>query len=146
MKTILTLALMVFSTFAAAGEIQIMKLYQHEMWGPAYSFHKFIVNPELGRAQIEVSLTRGPEGDSATTRIKLEGLSFDQLTNEVVLLHEGRTVVCATSVEKGRWFFRQSILKETGNCQFKTEWKDIVYDDGFEMKTTRHYIISLVVE
>ena len=142
----MTLALLLLSTFAAGGEIQIMKISQYQMRNNAYVTKQFMANPELGRAWIEVSVTNDPDSSSDDTRIKLDGLSFDQQSNEVVLLHEGRLVVCATFAESGRWIFRQRVMKETGKCQFKGVWKKITYDNGFEIKTTRNYIISLVVE
>lgn len=145
----LMIALCVLGTSALqAGEIKIKSISQYEMWGSATATSTFGINPELGRAWVEVTTTSNdPDGGTSDVeRIKLEGLKFDTQTNTVVIDHEGKITTCAELKVVGRSIFRHKVLKMTEDCEFEGRWVKVSYDDGFEIKQTQVYKIVLNVK
>jgi len=103
----------------------------------------FEVNRELGRAWLEISeisdrgsIEVGPGVE--VIRKSVEGLSYDQGSNQVVYTHEGRSVVCANDEA----FLFQRYLKETGDCPISISFENRTFDDGFN-QTSR--VVSKIV-
>jgi len=103
---------------------------------------KFEVNRELGRAWVEIQITDsgliGEDSLVGLIRQSVEGLSYDQGSNQVVYTHEGRSVVCAN--DKDLLF--QHYLKDTGECPIAISFENRTSDDGFN-QTSR--VVSKVV-
>lgn len=146
MKNLIIAISLVFVATAQAGEIKVFDKSVYELGYSANVSQKFVVNEEMGRAWIEVTSSNDPEATPDEYRIKVEGLSYDKTTQSVMLEHEGQLVTCATFKVRGRSIFRQRNLELSERCAFRGVWKEITYDDGFEMKKTSKYQIFLVVE
>jgi UDP-N-acetylglucosamine enolpyruvyl transferase len=146
-KLIIALTMLVVSA-VHAGEIKIKSISQYELWGSAHVSAAFGINPEMGRAWIEVTTTANdPDGGlSDIERLKIEGLTFDQQTGAINIDFEGKITTCAEYKTVGRSIFRQKLIKMTSNCKFEGRWKKITYDNGFEMQKTSKYEIFLIVE
>lgn len=90
----------------------------------------FEVNRELGRAWVEILIRdSGYSGSDALVgviRKPIEGLSYDQATNQVVYVNGGRSVICA--VDSG---FFQKVLRPTGDCPIVISSENRTRDDGF---------------
>lgn len=148
MKNLMIALSLLFVATVQAGEIKIVSISQYELWGSAYVTQEFAVNPELGRAWVEVSVSSNdPEGGlGSTEKYKVAGLSFDDQTKSVMLDFEGKLTTCAVLKTTGRGIFRQTVIKQTPACKFVGRWRDISYDDGFEIKKTSRYEVFLIVE
>jgi hypothetical protein len=144
----IAIALMITS-LVHAGEIRIASISQYQLWGSASVSQKFEINPDLGRAWVLVSITANdPDGVGASdeARVKIEGMSFDKSTNSVVIDHEGKLTTCAEYKTVGRSIFRRTELVMTSSCKFEGRWRNVTYDDGFEIKKTKVYDVVLIVE
>jgi hypothetical protein len=148
MKQLLIALSMLALSVAQAGEIKIKSISQYELWGSANASSAFGINPDMGRAWIEVTVTANdPDGGlSDVERIKLEGLTYDQQTGAINLDYEGKITTCAEYKTVGRSIFRQKIIKMTSKCKFEGRWRKFSYDNGFEMKETAAYDLFLIVE
>lgn len=144
---VIALSLMM-SAAVFAGEIRVTSFSQYDLWGSASVSQKFEFNPELGRAWVLVSISSSDSegGASGYERIKISGLTFDAATNSVMLDFEGKLTKCAEYKTVGRSIFRRKELVMTSECKFEDRWRDVVYDDGFEIKKTKVYDVVLVVE
>lgn len=146
MKNLLLVVSMFMMGSAFAGEITVFDKSSYEIGYNVTVSQEFVVNEEMGRAWIEFSVSDSdPDSTSDEYRTKLDGLSFDTNTSSIVLEHEGQLVTCANVVTKGRSVFKTRVIKPTGNCAFKGEWRTIVYDDGYEMKKTHRYSVKMIV-
>jgi hypothetical protein len=147
MKSLLIGMSMLMMGSAFAGEITIFDKSWYEIGYNVTVSQEFVVNEEMGRAWIEFSVNDSdPEAPSTEFRTKVDGLSFDANTSAIVIDHEGQIVTCANIVTKGRSVFRTRVVKPTGRCTFKGEWRKITYDNGYEMKETHRYSIKMIVE
>lgn len=144
-KLFVSLALLV-SFIANAHEIKIADFSQYQLWGTAAVSPEFAVNPELGRAWVELKISANdPDGGlDEVQRVKVAGLSFDQTSGSINLDSEGRITTCALITTRGRSIFRHQVIKHT-NCKFEGRWRKVSYDDGYEIKHTQKYGIFLVV-
>jgi len=132
---------------AFAGEIVVFDKSWYEIGNDAYVDQEFVVNEEMGRAWIEFSVSnRDPDSTSQEFRTRLDGLSFDAASSSVVIDHEGQIVTCANVVTKGRSVFSTRVVKPTGNCKIEGKWREIIYDDGYEMKKTYKYTIKMIMK
>lgn len=143
---LLSISILMMGT-AFAGEITVFDKSWYEIGYNVSVSQEFVVNEEMGRAWIEISVSdTDPESSSTEFRTKVDGLSFDTETSSIVLDHEGQIVTCANVITKGRSVFRTRVVRPTGRCSFKGAWRKITYDDGFEMKDTYRYSIKMIVE
>lgn len=145
----LMIALCILGTTAIqAGEIKIKSISQYELWGSATASSAFGINPDMGRAWVEVTTTSNdPEGGSSDVeRIKIEGLTFDTQTNAITIDHEGKITTCAELKVVGRSIFRHKVIKMTSDCKFEGRWVKVSYDNGFEIKQTSVYKLVLIVK
>lgn len=145
-KKLIALSLMMAAS-AQAREIKVFDKSVYELGYNPYISQEFVVNEDLGRAWIEVTVSdNDPDSSADEYRVKVEGLSYDKTIQSVVLEYEGQLVTCATFKVRGRSIFRHRLLVLNERCRFRGAWKEIIYDDGFEMKKTSKYQIDLVVE
>ena len=148
MRTFLIAICLLMSALVQAGEIRVASISQYRLWGSASVSQKFEFNPEMARAWVLVSISSSdPEGGASDDeRIKISGLTFDAATNSVMLDFEGKLTKCAEFKTVGRSIFRRKELVMSSECKFEGRWRDVDYDDGFEMKKTKVYDVVLVVE
>jgi hypothetical protein len=148
MKKLMIALIMLATAVVHAGEIKIKSISGYELWGSASVSQAFAVNPELGRAWVEVTVTANdPDGGSSDVeRIKVEGLTFDNQTQTINIDFEGKITTCAEIKMVGRSIFRSKMIKMAANCKFEGRWRTVTYDDGFEMKKTTKYEVFLIVE
>jgi hypothetical protein len=144
MKLSLLLILTSLSSHVFADKLLLKSYSQYEMWGSNSVSAEFKINAELGRAWVELTSYQGDE--SKTVRLKMTGLSYDQLTETISIDHMGKLTTCAELKVKGRFIFKQKLLKMTSACEFQQKWREVSYDDGFEIKKTRRLDIYLVVK
>lgn len=145
----LMIALCILGTTAIqAGEINIKSISQYVLWGSATASSAFGINPDMGRAWVEVTTTPNDTdgGVSDVERIKIEGLKFDTQTNSITIDHEGKITTCAELKVVGRSIFRHKVIKMTSDCKFEGRWVKVSYDNGFEMKQTSVYKLVLIVK
>ena len=138
MKTLLNLttAILICLTFNANANnvkiVNILKDTKNSSFDEATV--KFNTNPELSRAWVELTLSE--DGDEEiyemTKKIKVEGLSYNNETQEVIYQDNNTNVVCATLVESRSWLgFSSSKLEMTGNCNLTAKKSSELVDDGF---------------
>ncbi len=100
---------------AAKGPIS-KTIFERELQDEELSAH-FDVNRDLGRAWIDVQLTRYSEGDEApyptVFNEEVDGLSYDQASKQVIYRNGKTRVVCAEDSS----FLWTTSLKETGQCR-----------------------------
>jgi hypothetical protein len=141
----LVLLLLTSLSFPAFADKLLLKSYgQYEMWGSSSATVEFKVNPELGRAWVELTTYQGEESNNL--RVKVSGLTYEQLTETISIDHLGKITVCAEFKVVGRFIFKHKLLKLTSACEFQQRWREVSYDDGFEIKKTRRLDIFLVVK
>ena len=144
MKVLFLILTVSLSFPAMAEKILIKSFSQYELWGRGSASPSFKVNPELGRAWVEIIVYKGEDSDEI--RVKMEGLSYDHLTESINFDYQGKITTCAVNKVAGKFIFKQRIIKLTSACEFQGKWRDVTYDDGFEIKKTRRYDIFLVVK
>jgi len=104
----------------------------------------FKVNPELGRAWVEVEVYGShSDSDSDYYRVKVDGLSYDAQTKEVVWDYQGERIVCARETTAGRSIFRYTYIKNI-DCDFKLSSVVENVDDGFEVVRRKYAVLKLV--
>ena len=149
MKKLIIALSMLVASLAQAEEIKMKSISEYLLWGAATATAEFAINPEMGRAWVEVEVSSNLSdggGSSDVERIKLEGLTFDQQTGEINLDRDGKITTCAQYKMVGRSIFRSMMIKMTENCKFQGRWRTWSYDNGFEIKQTKQYEIFLIVE
>jgi len=139
MKRLVTLALLVFSLTSFA-DVVVYKGWETNRT----ILGTFKINPELGRAWVEVEVY-GMDAESGSDyyRVKVEGLSFDSATKEVIWDYEGQRIVCAKEVTTGRSIFRHTYIKNI-DCRFKQSVVTELVDDGFEVVKRKYAILKLL--
>ncbi len=145
-----TIALgLIFSLTSLAAEVPVMTIHNN-----VPSLHMvmsdFRINKDLGRAWVETIIDTRSNADDSTSvdsyREKVEGLSFDQNTSEIILDVEGQRVVCATVRTVGRSIFRHDKIKKTGNCMFSHVKQSAVRDNGFETYRITQVKVSIITK
>ncbi|HEX4871275.1 MAG TPA: hypothetical protein VFV27_03075 [Nevskiaceae bacterium] len=100
---------------------------------------RFAINPELGRAWVEIDVQPRYSETAETHRVPVPGLSFDRTRGAVIYQQGERTVVCATVEARGRWVFRHERVEPTGDCTLRPQQARIAVDDGFTVRAVEHY-------
>jgi hypothetical protein len=116
-------------------------------WGDVSA--SFEINADLGRAWVNLEIDDAPsdtDSDTYDKRIKIEGLSYDVDTKEVIYTSEnGIVTVCSQTRTRGRGIFRNTRMKNTQACFFE-EGKEIKsHDDGFYVTTRKYQTLTLVI-
>ena len=145
MKVLLTIALVLTSLTASAKTIRLKSMWS----GFADDIEtKFMVNADLGRAWVNViTIHEWDEDDDYNDHfVKVEGLSYNTETKEVVFTDGTSEVVCATYSTRGRGIFRSTRIRNTGACTFKVikEYRDV--DDGYYVRTKKYDVVLLEIE
>jgi hypothetical protein len=104
---------------------------------------RFAINPELGRAWVELTMDYSLTETSETIRIAVPGLRYDAEGRSVVLATEDRTVVCASVERRGWGWLRHDRIEPTGACALSARYVDVPVDNGFTISTVRHLEIHL---
>jgi hypothetical protein len=140
---------MVLSLTSVASEVTVLELAKqvrandHDMVKT-----KFNVNEKLGRAWVEVSLIEisDEEYDLADQlRLKVNGLTYDMNTQEIVYNNNGKNVVCAQMQTSRSWLgIKTSKLVNTGSCVIGYKNSEESYDDGFYI--TQRKIMTITLE
>lgn len=94
----------------------------------------FAINPELGRAWVELSMHYAMSETSDYVRIAVPGLSYDRERSVVVFDAGDREVVCATVQESGWGVFRNQQIEPTGNCELSRRYVGVPVDNGFAVE------------
>lgn len=99
----------------------------------------FGINPELGRAWVEVNVYQDTTELSETYRVPVPGLSYDKSSSQVVYDAEGKKVVCANVRETGSWIFKSQRIDPTGHCELTRKYVKVPIDDGFAVDVIEHF-------
>lgn len=99
----------------------------------------FGINPELGRAWVEVDVYHTPTELTETYRVPVPGLSYEKDGSRVVYDAEGRKVVCANVRDTGTWIFKSQRIEPTGNCELTRKYVKVPVDDGFAVEVIEHF-------
>ena len=103
----------------------------------------FVVNPELGRAWVEITKHYNfSDSPAEVIRVPVPGLSFDADRAAVVLEADGKEVQCATVRETGRWF-KSQVVEPTGQCELTQRYTEVPVDDGFSVQRIQHFEVHL---
>lgn len=122
---------------AGSAGIPILKMPANA-FAPSKS-KSFVINPELGRAWVEVDFYYPHSESSDHYRIAVPGLSYDTAKAEVIFQEDGRRVVCATVAEKGWWIFKHDQVKATGACELSHRYVKIPVDNGFTIEHVEQF-------
>ena len=131
MKKFIAILALVLSTVAAAESTLI---FQTKNYSNYDVYPEFQVNKELGRAWVNVVLSEyvGDSSNYFDNRVKIEGLSYNPETKEIVLEKDGQQIVCG-SIYNRRWVIDiGGSVRTTGRCTFSVKKIKVVEDNGFE--------------
>lgn len=106
------------------------------------------INPELGRAWIEVSygFSMFDESPMHQKRIAVEGLSYDAERQAVIYRQANNEAVCATARERGFGPFKSTYMHPTGACDLSLERVTVTQDDGFHVREVPKLAIQMAVQ
>lgn len=123
------LASLSFSLFA--GEITLYNKPVNETRDFSFNGLEFAINKDLGRAWVVIKLAELGDGPVAyDERVKVQGLSYNTTSQEVLLDVEGTQIVCA----KVKFNFFGTHIKNTGRCTFQTKYYSKEVDNGYEIE------------
>ena len=100
---------------------------------------QFAINPELGRAWVEVSLVTSGSDVTENYQVRVPGLRYDASREAVVFQAEGQDVVCATVKSSGWWLFKGHRITPTGACQLSHRFVQTPVDNGFHIDDIQHF-------
>lgn len=127
---------------ASSGTVQIFETHPHPTIQRKTS--TFAINPELGRAWVEVTFDApSPEDRHEVVRVRVPGLSYDAGSRAIVFRAKDRTVECARVELRGRGPFKRHAIQPTGQCELTHRYVDVPLDDGFEIETVRRFEVLL---
>jgi hypothetical protein len=145
MKSVLLSFLILITFNVSAKSIRVHKTL--DGWGEITP--SFDINAELGRAWVNLEIDDSPsdpDSDSYDKRVKVEGLSYDTKTKEIIYTSEdGLVTVCAETRTRGRGIFRSTRIKNTQACFFEEGKVVSSYDDGFYVRTRKYQTLTLVI-
>jgi len=133
----LSLGLGLSTAHAAANSISILKMPASSL-EPSKS-KSFVINPELGRAWVEVDFHYALSESSDHYRIAVPGLRYDKANSEVIFESDGNRVVCATVVQKGWGIFKHDRVKATGACELTHRYVKLPVDNGFTIEHVEQF-------
>lgn len=100
---------------------------------------RFAINPELGRAWVEVDLFYPSSEMTEHHRVPVQGLRYDSERAEVVFEARQQRVVCATVQERGWWLFKHHKVHPTGDCELTHQYVEHPTDNGFTVDHIEHF-------
>lgn len=136
--TALALGLSLSGVTAVAGETTpIFKAPIGEQ--EASKSKTFGINPELGRAWVELNVYHDPSERNDTYRIAVPGLSYNKESAQVIYTEGSQSVVCANVRETGRFIFRYQRIEPTGDCELTRKYVKVPVDNGFGIDVIEHF-------
>lgn len=125
------------ATATAAESTPIFKapIGSHE----ASKSKRFAINPELGRAWVEINVWHDPAELNEFHRVLVPGLSYDKQASRVVFDADGQSVVCATVRDEGFWIFKHQRVVPTGDCELTRKYVKVPVDYGFGVEVVEHF-------
>ncbi|HEY0972967.1 MAG TPA: hypothetical protein VGE57_00575 [Solimonas sp.] len=105
----------------------------------AHKSKRFAINPELGRAWVEIDVTHSFSETNESHRVAIPGLAYNTDSRKVVYDAEGKTVVCANVRETGSWLFKSQRIEPTGDCELTRKYVKVPIDDGFAVDVIEHF-------
>jgi hypothetical protein len=128
MKKFLIAFLAIISFSALAGEITLYNKPTSETRDFSFNGFEFGINKDLGRAWVIIKLSELGDGPVAyDERVKVEGLSYNPTSQEVLLDVEGTQIVCA----KVKYNFFGTRIKKTCRFTFKKNYYTKELDNGY---------------
>lgn len=100
---------------------------------------RFAINPELGRAWVEIDVWHNFSETTESHRVAIPGLAYNTDSRQVVYDAEGKTVVCANVRETGSWIFKGHRIEPTGDCELTRKYVKVPIDDGFAVDVIEHF-------
>ena len=139
---------MLLSSLAQAETIEI---YRNSDWDVESAYRKFSygINESLGRAWVKFEYEDADCRDSdcdpyTSAHALVEGMKFDNETENVVLERNGKTVICAETYVKRTWIrTRVRVVKPTGKCTFTSKLLPGYYDNGRYRKPKNQWVLYL---
>lgn len=118
----------IFSPALAATTPVTKTVFEKPIQDESLAAH-FDVNRELGRAWIDVEVTRtnGQLRDPEVTPRALDGLYYDSASRQLIYRDGTERIVCAEDSH----FLWTTALKETGQCRLLVSRETRKIDDGF---------------
>lgn len=107
--------------------------------GEASKTRRFAINPELGRAWVEIDIWHANSDSGETHRVAVPGLSYRPDSHQIVFDVDGSTVTCAFVRQAGSWIFRHRRIEPTGDCQLLTHYVRSPMDDGFRVDVVERF-------
>ena len=145
MKKFIAMLALVLSTLAAAESTMIFEVNDGRYYDVAPEFE---VNKDLSRAWVNVVLSEKTSDDMFYTdnRVKIEGLSYDVATKNIVLEKNGEEIICGSLYDR-RWVIDGGrSIRKTGRCTFSVKNVKKAVDNGFEIYYVRMIQVFLNVE
>lgn len=142
------LLVLALSLGLGATAVQAKETQQRIFKTPASAFvpnpsKNFAVNPELGRAWVEVNLFYPSSEMTESHRVAVPGLRYDRERAEVVFENAQQRVVCATVQESGWWIFSHNRVRPTGDCELTHRYEEHPSDNGFTVEHIEHFEVHL---
>lgn len=137
MKKLLGIMLLTMTSIASANTIKIYSTWDYT----ARITPRFEINADLERAWLEIEVDScGSDSDceSDEVRVKLDGLTYDAVSKQIIYNSENVSIVCAEERTRGRGIFRNTRMIETGNCTFENKFEIKMVDDGFFIKKKKY--------
>lgn len=106
---------------------------------PASKSTRFGINPDLGRAWVELDMFYPVSETADFYRVAVPGLSYDAERSEVVFKANGKRVVCANVSSRGWGIFRHNRIEATGQCELSHRYVSIPVDNGFVVDHIEHF-------
>lgn len=125
---------------AASNGIPILKMPASSL-EPSKS-KSFAINPELGRAWVEVDFYYALSETSDHYRIAVPGLRYDKARSEVVFENDGKRVICANVVQKGWGIFKHDQVEATGACELTHRYIRVPVDNGFTIEHVEQFEVN----
>ena len=100
---------------------------------------RFGINPELGRAWVEIEIWQNTSETSELHRVLVPGLSYSKEASQIVFNSDRQSVVCANVRESGFWIFKHERIEPTGDCELTRKYVKVPIDDGFSVDVIEHF-------
>jgi hypothetical protein len=151
MKLIIASIAMVIAAVASAKDVNV---YSERFSYDRHYDVEYGVNADYGRAWLVIDIEDWDDDDEDvlewTKRAKIDGLAFNQDTEEINYTDENGVTVCAETYLKTRRIFgrviKKRIITPTGNCTFKTRKEIRTIDTGYEVYKAKYTVVYMVVK
>lgn len=149
MKKISLMAFLVLLSFNSFSTEILISTQRVDGNKTSYENEKFVVNPALGRAWVEADFViddwSEEELEYEDVRSKVNGLSFDNATGNILFTKDGVETVCATSYLRTR-LRTVRIINRTGDCYFTDKISTQTVDDGYYQRKVKSHSLYLNIK